>query len=465
LRVTAPQLHHGDCLDVLATFEGASFDAFVDDPPAGIAFMGRAWDDLRGYKPRTERGREVLAGLGLLELAPWAAGFAAFMFEVSAEKLRVAKPGAHSLSWALPRTSDLTMMAMRLAGWEIRDTITHLCGQGMGAKGKDISKEIDRLHGAEREVFGKHPNPGSTKARTAMGDGWQDAPNITAPATDDARKWDGWHTTLSPAAEYWILARAPMTDTVARNVLKHGTGAINIDATRTATTSIERDAMRVPMPSMSGTMHPGGANGRRGDVFEPSASGRWPKNAVLSCALACEGDRHSPGCPRRMLDEMSGHSDNTGGRPAIRKATASGHTGDVYGAQSQPYGTPQTCHTDSGGASRFFPTFGYYPKASDRSIPGRSDIENTHPTIKSPALMIWLVRLVTPPGGRVLDTFMGSGTTGVACAAEGVDFTGIEADPGNFEIARARILAAHGSPEYAAEANTTAPVGAQLGLL
>jgi DNA modification methylase len=113
LRVTAPQLHHGDCLDVLATFEPASFAAFVDDPPAGIAFMQKSWDDLRGYKPRTERGREVLAGFRLLGLAPWAAGFVAFMFEVSVEKLRVAKPGAHSLSWALPRTSDLTMMAMR----------------------------------------------------------------------------------------------------------------------------------------------------------------------------------------------------------------------------------------------------------------------------------------------------------------------------------------------------------------
>jgi DNA modification methylase len=473
LRVTAPQLHHGDCLDVLATFEPASFDAFVDDPPAGIAFMGRAWDDLRGYKPRTERGREVLAGLGLLGLAPWAAGFVAFMFEVSVEKLRVAKPGAHSLSWALPRTSDLTMMAMRLAGWEIRDTITHLCGQGMGAKGKDISKEIDRLHGVEREVVG-HARQGANAGMQDLGPtGFKGGEyDVTAPATDDARKWQGWHTTLSPAAEYWILARAPMTSTVARNVLEHGTGALNIDATRTPTDWATDPTRRGWQGGNSSTDWGGAVTANcaasqpgHQRVSRPNDLGRWPKNAVLSCALACEGDRHSPGCPRRMLDEMSGHSDNTGGRPAIRKATASGHTGDVYGAQSQPYGTPQTCHTDSGGASRFFPTFGYYPKASDRSIPGRSDIENTHPTIKSPALMIWLVRLVTPPGGRVLDTFMGSGTTGVACAAEGVDFTGIEADPGNFEIARARILAAHGSPEYAAEANTTAPVGAQLGLL
>jgi DNA modification methylase len=467
----APVLFHGDCLDVLATFEPASFDAFVDDPPAGIAFMGKAWDDLRGYKPRTERGREVFAGLGLLGLAPWAAGFVAFMFEVSAAKQRVAKPGAHSLSWALPRTSDLTMLAMRLAGWEIRDVVTHLCGQGMGAKGKDISKEIDKLHGAEREVVGRYQPPSGQTWNLANdtivpgSGGTMDAPNmrlrsqsmdITAPATDDARKWDGWHTTLSPAAEYWILARAPMTSTVARNVLEHGTGAINIDATRTATNG---EAVQASAGIIGG--YNGATRGayERGEGWQarPDGHGRWPKNAVLSCALACEGDRHSPGCPRRMLDEMSGH---------LQSGAGSVTRGDGQAATFGKFGSvEQHLHGDSGGASRFFPTFGYYPKASDRSIPGRSDIENTHPTHKSPDLMRWLIRLVTPRGARLLDCFMGSGTTGVACAAEGVAFVGIEADPGNFEIARARILAAHGSPEYAAEANAVAPTGSQLSLI
>jgi hypothetical protein len=252
-----------------------------------------------------------------------------------------------------------------------------------------------------------------------------------------------------------------MIQTVARNVLEHGTGAINIDATRTATSQADREAMRVPQPALhvSDTNTHGFGHGRNGERFEPASAGRWPKNAVLSCALACEGDRHSPGCPRRMLDEMSG---------TLTSGAWDGHrntpkTGAVLGAFASSAETPRA--GDTGGASRYFPTFGYYPKASDRSIPGRSDIENTHPTIKSPDLMRWLIRLVTPRGARLLDCFAGSGTTGVACAAEGVAFVGIEADPGNFEIARARILAAHGSPEYAAEANTAAPVGAQLGLL
>jgi hypothetical protein len=375
----------------------------------------------------------------------------------------VAKPGAHSLSWALPRTSDLTMMAMRLAGWEIRDTITHLCGQGMGAKGKDISKEIDRLHGAEREVVGKRVRLGDRQAYTEdrsgtlVLDGFAGGHvDVTAPATDDARKWDGWHTTLSPAAEYWILARAPMTSTVARNVLEHGTGAINIDATRTATDGARPWREKT---GRTGQVYGDGLDGSR--AVGDTTAGRWPKNAVLSCALACEGDRHSPGCPRRMLDEMSGASPSN-----WRAEKGSGIAlSPTYGwiGSGEPLGAGG--YSDSGGASRFFPTFGYYPKASDRSIPGRSDIENTHPTIKNPALMRWLIRLVTPPGGRVLDCFMGSGTTGVACVAECVDFAGIEADPTNFEIARSRVLAAVGSPEVALEHNQVAQSGSQLNLL
>jgi hypothetical protein len=159
---------------------------------------------------------------------------------------------------------------------------------------------------------------------------------------------------------------------------------------------------------MSGTMHPGGANGRRGDVFEPSASGRWPKNAVLSCALACEGDRHSPGCPRRMLDEMSGTSTNGGQK---RTATGSGRLTLEGGRLDE---LPTAFAGDTGGASRFF---------------------------------------------------MGSGSVGVAAISEGAQFVGIERDDSHFDVAQARVMAAVGSPEHAAASNAKAPVGAQLGLL
>jgi len=324
-------------------------------------------------------------------------------------------------------------------------------------KSLDVSKAIDKLHGAEREVVGQRESDGGRG-----GDHGLSAPiasmsrliDVTAPATDDARKWHGWGTALSPAAEYWILARAPMTETVARNVLAHGTGAINIGATRTATGDDLNGGGYKPGPRAPGSaMMPCIARGGLGEFVQPS--GRWPKNAVLSCAIACEGDRHSPGCPRRMLDEMSGHSVSRIGTPR-----AALDPGDGWGMKATG-----TEHDDAGGASRFFPTFGYYPKASDRTIPGRSDITNNHPTHKHPDLMRWLIRLVTPPGAALLDCFMGSGTTGVAAVAESVRFIGIEAEARNFEIARARILAAHGSPEYAAEANTTAPTGAQMVLL
>lgn len=459
-----PKLHNADCLDVLADIDPQTIDSFVDDPPAGISFMGKQWDDCRAYEPRTERGGEVLAGLRLIGLAGWSAGFAAFMFEVAAAKLRVAKPGAHSLSWALPRTSDLTTIALRLAGWEIRDSIVHLFGGGF-PKSLDVSKAIDKMHGAEREVVGKHQSPAGNKpggAALMMGvTGMPADVEITAPATDDARRWSGWGTALSPGAEYWILARAPLDGTVARNVLAHGTGAINVDGCRTPTIG-HHSGNNSPGSGRGNAALFGGQNRKGiGGIVSPEHDlGRWPKNALLSCALACERDRHSPGCPVRQLDDMSGVQRTS---KATKRPDAVAFS---CGTKSTPTReSPSYNGEPDGGASRYFPRFGYHSKASDRTIPGRPDLVNDHPTHKHPDLMRWLVRLVTPPGGLVFDAFMGSGTTGVAAVAEGLRFEGCEADPHNFEIARARILAATGSPEYAAEANEVAPIGTQLGLL
>lgn len=453
-----PTLVHGDSLDVLTDLEPASIDAIVHDPPAGIGFMGREWDDKRGYKPRTDRGRQVLGALGLLGMEPWASGFVSFMTEVFVAELRVAKPGAHSLTWALPRTADLTVLALRISGWEVRDIAVHLFGGGF-PKSHDVSKAIDKMHGAKREVVGKHPRPGSTRARTGMGDGWQAEPDITAPATDDAKRWDGWGTALSPGHEQWIIARAPLVGTVARNVLEHGTGAINVDGCRTPVSDSD--------PVNAAVWHTSGAYARFASddqqaqrSMAPPAAGRWPKNALLSCSLACDGDRHTPWCPVGELDRQSGRLVNGGqkrssDRPGASLAMEGGVLDEL----------PTAFAGDAGGASRFFPRFGYHPKASDRTIAGRPDLTNKHPTHKSPELMRWLIRLITPPGGVVLDDFMGSGTTGVAAVAEGCRFIGIEREREHFDAARARILAAVGSPDYAVEANAVAPIGAQLGLL
>lgn len=455
-------LHNSDCLDVLATLADGSIDAIVQDPPAGIAFMGRSWDDLSKYQPRTVRGEEVRSALGVIGLERWAVGFVAFLLEVFAAELRVAKPGAHSLTWALPRTADLTTLALRLAGWEIRDSIVHLFGGGF-PKSLDVGKAIDKAAGAKREVIG----PGSRHASTRADDlcmGRIGIPDITAPATEAAKQWDGWHTALSPGHEQWILARKPLAGTVVATVLAHGTGAINVGATRTPAGEDWADGGPAePGRRPSGFGDVGHAKGDSVPNGTRSTAGRWPKNALLSCSLACEADRHSPGCPVGELDRQSAgtRAEKTAGGGRVR-TTAFGVMNDDGWIPSQQ---STTQHGDAGGASRFFPRFGYHPKASDRTVPGRADLENKHPTHKHPDLMRWLVRLITPPGGTVWDAFMGSGTTGVAAVAEGCSFVGSERDPEHFAVARARILSATASPEYAAEANTAAPVGAQLGLL
>jgi DNA modification methylase len=455
--VNAPTLLYGDCLDLLETLPAVSIDAIVHDPPAGIAFMGKAWDDKRGYAPRTDRGRQVLDALTVLGLEGWAAGFVVFMVEVNIAERRVVKPGAHSLTWALPRTADLTTLALRLAGWEIRDSLVHMFGGGF-PKSLDVSKAIDKTHGAEREVIGRNPN--HRDPDTDHHERWNDAvldPNITAPATDDAKRWDGWGTALSPGHEQWILARAPLVGTVARNVLEHGTAAINIDACRTPTVG-PHGGNNSPgtLPESPETY----GSGLGGIVSPPHDLGRWPKNAMLSCSLSCEVDRHTPWCPVGELDRQSGYQRDG---VAVRRHGVSGDSAVSFGARA--VGSADAGHGGSVGASRYFPRFRYEPKASDRSIPGREDMTNKHPTHKSVELMRWLVRLISPPGGVVLDDFMGSGPTGVACVAEGVGFIGMERDLDSFETARGRIMGATGSPEYAAEANAAKPVGAQLGLL
>ena len=155
---TRPLLLLGDSLDELGRLPRRAFDAVLRDPPSGIAFMGSDWDNLRGYTPRGELGERVLAGLALLGLGPAEAGFVAFVAEVSARELDVVKPGAHSLTWSLPRTADLTTLGLRLAGWEIRRPLVHLFGDTR-AKGATLDKAIDRAAGAERPVVGRYMKP------------------------------------------------------------------------------------------------------------------------------------------------------------------------------------------------------------------------------------------------------------------------------------------------------------------
>ena len=498
-----PLLLHGDCLDVLARLPDACVDVVITDPPAGIGFMAKPWDSFANYQPRTPNGRDIAARLGaddlirraanlLLGLAlserteglparedaaalaaalrerakapaplpPWAGGFVAFMADVWSEVDRVLKPGGWVCSWALPKTADLAGLALRAVGWDVHDSLLHLFGQGM-AKAGDLGKRIDAMLGAEREVVGKVAQPRSVTAGVGQtrGGGRQEAQDVTAPATPEAERWTDWSSQLAPGHEQWQLARKPTRLTYARQVLTHGCGALNIGACR-----VPRGDDRKPgTAGIFASEHTYGNAPRVG--YDPHLGGSWPKNVVLS-----EGGE---GCPVAELDRQGraagAHSAGAAQSPdGLKPSSGSIVTSN---APALDHVKPRR-HGDDGGVSRFFTRFRYQAKNDDRGAGLREDIRNEHPTPKSVEFMRWLVALLAAKaehtGGLpalVLDPFLGSGSTGVACVAERVRFIGIERDDGSFEVARSRILTAIGSPELAAEAAATAPAGSQLSLL
>jgi site-specific DNA-methyltransferase (adenine-specific) len=402
----------GDCLSILRDFEDTSMDALVTDPPAGISFMGKEWDDDKG-------GRDQ---------------WIAWMTEVMSEALRVLKPGAHGLVWALPRTSHWTATALENAGFEVRDVVTHLFGSGF-PKSLDISKAIDKAAGAERVRIADNPNARSSHGQNPMS--MQSSPNskdagITAPATDADKQWQGWGTALKPASEHWILVRKPCSEkTVAANVLKHGTGGINIDASRISLDDGCDLNERQRQSTVAPNTRIGGAK-PCDDIPKFNSKGRFPANLILS---------HSPGCVEVATKTVgSGELKRSGARaerdnPVYGKPNTTRNAPDTYETvadwQCEPDCAVRMMDEQSGNCvSRFF----YVAKASKRD----KGAGNTHPTVKSTAIMQYLIRMITPPGGTVLDPFMGSGSTGVAAKALGFGFVGIEQDENYHAIAMAR---------------------------
>lgn len=387
---TQYRLLAGDCLTQLPNLESNSIDSLVTDPPAGISFMGKDWDDDKG-------GRKQ---------------WIAWMTEVMTECLRVLKPGAHGLVWAIPRTSHWTATALEDAGFEVRDVVTHLFGTGF-PKSMDISKAIDKAAGAERDVLGIAGKSGSVRHGMA-GDFKGGEYFSTAPATDAAKEWQGWGTALKPASEHWILVRKPISEkTVAANVLKWGTGGINIDASRIENHG--KSTARVTNAAIRGGNLVSGRT-EHGPIGGGHEYGRFPANLVLDEEAAAALDKQS----------LAGGMHSAGGsRNKVVESEYSASSFDLSGArQMNRFG-------DTGDASRFF----YVAKASKKD----KGEGNTHPTVKNTALMSYLIKLITPPNGVVLDPFTGSGSTGVAALTEGFRFIGIEREPEYIVIADNRI--------------------------
>lgn len=418
---------HGECLEAIRRIPSDSVDSLVTDPPAGISFMGRKWDSDKG---------------GRTEWVAWLA-------EIMKEAVRVMKPGAHGVVWALPRTSHWTTTALEDAGFEIRDVITHLFSTGFP---KSLNLE------------------------------------------------DGLGTSLKPASEHWILVRKPLSEkTVFANIERYGTGAINIDGCRISHN--EEVKTRDIRGGMSSSFNSSPIKHTTTDL---KPNGRWPANVLLSHTLFCVqiGEQKLPGV-RRLVGEgtrkpgfydIGAHAGNQkpcgpgyGGEIvyvwecpsdcAVRtldeqsgQSTSSNWTGKraTMGYKGGGSETEMTGYGDAGGASRFFyvakPSrsekeaglhdFGTATVGDGREIPadnafqrGKTERKNTHPTIKSIALMSYLARLVTPIGGTLLDPFGGSGTTGVAALREGFTPILIEREEEFFRIAQARLLHESGKKE------------------
>jgi hypothetical protein len=284
-------------------------------------------------------------------------------------------------------------------------------------KSLDVSKAIDKAAGHAR-ASDYVPNNGNAVFGAGMSGGRTTA---TEPAvTDDARRWQGFGTALKPASEPVICARKPLAGTVAQTVQAFGTGALNIDACRVAT---GEDTRRNASGGNNGMLGTGTfqIRERRADDL-PEHDGRWPSNVVLSHAMAPDGtdacaDGCVPGCPVAELDAQSGFS------VSPSAVTRGGRRSGAYGMKRQDQ---VKAPGDSGGASRFFPVFRYQAKASADERPRVGGVE--HSTVKPLELMRWLVRLVTPPGGTVLEPFAGSGTTAEAAVLGGFACVAIEGE-------------------------------------
>jgi len=476
-----------DALELLKKIPDKSVDSIVTDPPAGIEFMGKEWDSFKenkrskGWACQGKEGGDDFGGFGK-KLRPAFCSqtnqdlltFQNFICQVFTEAIRVIKPGGYALVWAIPRTSHHTAMGLERAGFEVRDCVYHVFGSGF-PKSMDISQDFDRQACREqlekelgrkptknefkeawksfRKVIGKQnysmPKADNSIQANSYGISGGSLKNgvtaerviadLTEPVTLEAKEWEGWGTALKPAVECWWLVRKPLSEkTVAENCLKWGTGGINIEGCRVGHNEPVKTANR---EQRKAGWNPDncGFDSTQNIVASANPQGRFPSNLIH------DGSDE--------VVSLFPNSSITGKRnkPHLK-----------HEAKNTPFtmGNPLAEYTDSGSASRFF----YCAKASKRERNrGCEELEekpieiqqphnsknleeryamtskNNHPTVKSLELMKYLIKLITPKKGIVLDMFAGSGSTLIAAKYLGYNFIGIEISEEYVDIANKRL--------------------------
>jgi site-specific DNA-methyltransferase (adenine-specific) len=404
------KLLNGDCLDKLKELDNNSIDSIVTDPPYGLSFMGKKWD------------------------------YDVPSVEIWQECLRVLKPGGHLLAFAGSRTYHRMAVRIEDAGFDIRDQIMWIYGSGF-PKSHNVGNAIDKKNGAGNRGHAissgnkLHPTTGLARANGEQLDKYQ-------ARTEEGKGWEGWGTALKPAHEPIVMARKPIVGTVAENTLQYGIGGLNIDGTRIGFRD-EADKESAKPGSLNATGEHSMFGLKSGN--ELNNAGRWPANVILDEEAGS------------ILDEQSGNIKGGKAMPPFQGKP----TNDIN-FTSGIKEINRLGYNDNGGASRFF----YCPKASKKDRdhgldkfdtkstrkwsdsgmkttgsgnPRQELGKNIHPTVKPTDLMKYLIRLVTPKAGIVLDPFMGSGSTGKAAMQEGMWFVGIEREKEYYEIAKQRI--------------------------
>ena len=402
------QLINGDMLAALDLMPSYSFHACVTDPPYHLTSIVKRFgaEDAAPALSNGPSGVYARASAGFMG-KQWDGGDIAFQASTWAAVRRVLKPGGHLLAFGGTRTWHRMAVAIEDAGFEIRDCVMWLYGKGF-PKSHAVDQSIEKLlttgkaRRPDRDLGGLSRNRFSGSEEGTL---IADTGGAVPLTTEEALAWQGWGTALKPAWEPIIVARVPLIGTVAANVLAHGCGGLNIDGCRLHAPDAQGSPYKVARRTPGARINAGEGWRQDGVVYEGHTKpGRWPAN------VAHDGSDE-------VEDAFAAFGANKGAAAPVRGTEPSAPIASVFNPTNR---VPGAFHGDTGSASRFF----YCGKATAADRAG-----SKHPTVKPVSLLRWLVRLVTPPGGHILDPFAGSGTTGAAALAEGFSATLIEADP------------------------------------